>query len=380
MRLVVIEFMTLDGVMEAPGFEEHRSGRNGWAMQISDAELQGFTGSQVAGAGGLLFGRRTFNIWAAFWPTAPEPASAMAAKIASLPKFVISKTLPDSDWSNTTVLRGDLETEIRRLKEMPGGELLLYGSADLVAGVLELDLVDELRILLFPTILGSGKRLFRDESSIRQLRLTSATTTPGGVVILSYVRRTDAVQLADDAALAYSWTDDQVQSFRAAEETERVLATVLFTDIVDSTGRAAALGDREWRRLLGRHDEVARAEVRRWGGQLVSTTGDGILARFEAPTRALRCAFGLQAALSKLGLEVRAGLHTGEIEVRGDDVGGIGVHIASRVLSQAGPGEVVVTRTVRDLATGADLRFRALGSVALRGVPEPWELFAATAG
>jgi class 3 adenylate cyclase len=378
MRLVVVEFMTLDGVMEAPGFEEHRTGRNGWAMQVSDAELQSFSGSQIAGAGGLLFGRRTFNIWAAFWPTAPAPASAMAAKIAALPKYVISKTLPDSDWSNTTVLRGDLETEVRRLKEAPGGELLLYGSADLLAGVLDLDLVDELRILIFPTILGSGKRLFRDESAIRQLRLASSTTTPGGVVILDYVRRTDDVPLADDAALAYSWTDDQLQSFRAAEETERVLATVLFTDIVDSTGRAAALGDREWRRTLDRHDELARAEVARWRGTFVKSTGDGILARFESPTRAVRCALALCAAARRLSIEIRAAVHTGEVEERGEDIGGLGVHIASRVLAAAPNDRVVVTRTVRDLAAGADLAFESMGSATLRGVPGEWELFAAS--
>ena len=377
MRLVVIEFMTLDGVMEAPGFEEHRTGRNGWAMQVSDVELQGFSGAQVAGAGALLFGRRTFNIWAAFWPTAPEPAAPMGAKINALPKYVISKTLQDSDWANTTVLRGDLETEVRRLKEAPGGELLVYGSADLVAGLLDLDLVDELRILLFPTVLGSGKRLFRDESAIRQWRLASFATTPGGVVILSYLRRSDAVQLADDASRAYSWTDDQVQSFRAAEDTERVLATVLFTDIVDSTGRAAALGDREWRRTLDRHDELARSEVARWRGTFVKSTGDGILARFESPTRAVRCALALCAAARRLSIEIRAAVHTGEIEERGDDIGGLGVHIASRVLAGAPAGRVVVTRTVRDLATGADLAFETLGSTSLRGVPGEWELFAA---
>src|SRR4051794_20615115 len=146
MRLVVVEFMTLDGVMEAPGFEEHRSGLNGWAMRVSDAELQDFSGEQVRTAGALLFGRTTFNIWASFWPTAPEPARPMASRIARLPKYVVSKTLPESDWANTTILRGDLPTEIRALKAQPGGDLLLYGSADLVAGVLDLDLVDELRI------------------------------------------------------------------------------------------------------------------------------------------------------------------------------------------------------------------------------------------
>jgi class 3 adenylate cyclase/dihydrofolate reductase len=379
MKLVVIEFMTLDGVMEAPGFEEHRTGRNGWAMQVADPELQAFSGSQIARAGGLLFGRTTFNIWAAFWPTAPEVAAPMGRRITALPKYVVSSTLPESDWANTTILRGDLGEEVGRLRDQPGdGELLVYGSADLVAGLLELDLVDELRILVFPVILGSGKRLFREDADLRKLELRSSETTSGGVVILTYVRHAGPVALADEAAAPYAWTDDQVQSFRASEEVERVLATVLFTDIVDSTGRAAALGDREWRRILDRHDDAARAEVRRWRGTLVKSTGDGILARFESPTRAVRCALALCAAARRLGIEIRAAIHTGEIEERGNDIGGIGVHIASRVLANAANGRVVVTRTVHDLAAGTDVAFEPLGSVELRGVPGEWELFAAS--
>jgi class 3 adenylate cyclase len=291
---------------------------------------------------------------------------------------VISRTLPASDWANTTILRGDLETEIRRLKAQEGGDLLLYGSANLVAGVLELDLVDELRILLFPVILGSGKRLFREEADLRFLRLQSVSTTTSGVVILKYDRAPTEPLTAEDAAAAYFWTDDQRQFLRAAEETDRILATVLFTDIVDSTGRAAALGDREWRRTLDRHDTAARTEVERWRGTLVKSTGDGILARFDSPSRAVRAALALCQAAKRMGIEIRAAIHTGEVEVRSDDLGGIGVHIASRVLAEAGPGDVLVTRTVRDLVTGTEASFTSRGSVSLRGVPGEWELFAAT--
>jgi len=376
MRLIVVEFMTLDGVMEAPGYEEHRTGRHGWAMEVGDPELQAFNGAQVEGADALLFGRTTYNVWAAFWPTAPDVAAELGAHITSLPKYVVSKTLRDQDWANTHVLRGVLEEEVRRIKGAGEGNLVVYGSADLVGGLLELDLVDELRILIFPVILGSGKRLFRDETELRRLRLLASAVTSSGVVILTYERQSD--RPAPDAGdWAFTWTDDQVESFRAAEDVDRVLATVLFTDIVDSTGRAAALGDREWRRLLDRHDEAARAEVKRWHGDLVKSTGDGILARFDGPTRALRCGLALCAAARRLGIEIRVAIHTGEIQVRGDDIGGIGVHIASRVLSNAGNGEVVVTRTVRDLATGTDLEFTPLGAVELRGVPGQWELFAA---
>jgi class 3 adenylate cyclase len=372
-KLVVVEFMTLDGVMEAPGFEEHRTGRNGWAMQVGDEELQAWNAEQIFGAAALLFGRTTWNIWLAFWPDPPEVARTLGDHITGLPKYVVSKTLRSVDWANSMILRGDLRDEVTAIKGQPGGDLVVYGSADLVNGLLDVDLVDELRLVVFPVLLGSGKRLFRDESSRHELRLVSSRQLPSGAVILTYARA--AAAPVDPAADAYRWTDEHVRSFRAAEDADRVLATVLFTDIVNSTGRAAALGDREWRRLLDRHDQAARAEVRRWSGQLVTTTGDGILARFEAPTRAVRCALGLQAALRKIDLEIRVSIHTGEIEVRGDDIGGIGVHIASRALSTAEPGTVVVTRTVRDLATGTDLEFRPLGAVPLRGVPDPWELF-----
>ena len=173
----------------------------------------------------------------------------------------------------------------------------------------------------------------------------------------------------------FAWTEEQVRSLQAAQDVDRVLATVLFTDIVDSTGRAAAKGDRAWHQLLDRHDEAARAEIDRWSGRLVKSTGDGILATFDAPTRALRCAFALHEACAALGIGMRAAIHTGEIEVRQADVGGIGVHIASRALGEAGEGQVVVTRTVRDLATGTDLAFSPLGAAGLRGVPGQWELF-----
>ena len=376
MKLVVVEFMTLDGVMEAPGFEEHPTGRNGWAMRVGDPELQEFNGAQIMGADALLLGRRTFNIWAAFWPDPPEVAAELGARITALPKYVLSRTLPDSTWANTMMLRGDLETEIRRIKDQPGGDLMVYGSAELVAALLELDIVDELRLLLFPVVLGSGKRLFREEADFRPLRLLSTRTTSSGVVILTYDRKAEARNPAEEAS-DYAWTDAHEQSYRALEDADRVLATVMFTDIVDSTGRAAAIGDREWRRILDRHDETSRAEVKRWHGDLVKSTGDGILARFEAPTRALRCGLALCTAARRLGISIRAAIHAGEIEIRGTDIGGIAVHIASRVLSQAGEGQVVVTRTVRDLATGTDLDFAPLGTVTLRGVPGEWELFAA---
>jgi class 3 adenylate cyclase len=158
---------------------------------------------------------------------------------------------------------------------------------------------------------------------------------------------------------------------------DRVLATVLFTDIVGSTDRAAAEGDRAWRALLDSHDEIARTHVEMYRGRLVKTTGDGILATFDGPARALRCASELSRALERYGIPTRCGLHAGEIEIRDHDVGGIAVHIAARVMSEAGPGEVLASSTVRDLVAGSMIEFADHGTRQLKGVPGEWRLFAA---
>jgi class 3 adenylate cyclase len=376
-RLVVAEFVTLDGVMEAPGFEEHRDGRNAWALRMQTEELQGFIRDQFSSVDALLLGRTTYQIWAAFWPTAPDEGG-FATQVNDLPKYVVSNTLKEAAWSNSTIISGDVASQVAELKRQPGKDILVEGSADLVAGLMEHDLVDEYQLLLFPVILGSGKHLFRDGIDLRPLRLVSSRVFGSGVVLLVY--RPESEMPTSEYVETYAWDREQVRSLHAAQNTDRVLATVLFTDIVDSTARAAELGDRGWRQLLDRHDQVSRAEVARWHGQFVKSTGDGLLATFDAPTRALRCAFGLKEALGPLGLEIRAAIHTGEVEMRDGDIGGIGVHIASRALSAAGAQAVVVTRTVRDLATGTDLRFKPLGSVGLRGVPGQWELFEASTG
>lgn len=161
-------------------------------------------------------------------------------------------------------------------------------------------------------------------------------------------------------------------------ETERVLSTVLFTDIVDSTRRAAELGDKRWRDLLDAHDQIAKQAVEKHRGTLIKSTGDGILATFDGPGRAVRCALALGATSDRIGLPLRAGLHTGEIEIRGTDVGGIAVHAAARVMAQSQPKEVLVSRVVTDLVSGAGLKFAERGSFDLKGLPGRWDLFAAT--
>jgi class 3 adenylate cyclase len=156
---------------------------------------------------------------------------------------------------------------------------------------------------------------------------------------------------------------------------DRVLATVLFTDIVDSTRRAVELGDRRWRELLEQHDQITRAEVARFQGRVVKDTGDGFLATFDGPTRAVRCAAELAERMPQLGIDVRSGLHTGECELRGDDIGGIAVHIGARVAALAGAGEVLVSNTVKDLVNGSGITFRDRGTHALKGLPGEWQLF-----
>jgi class 3 adenylate cyclase len=160
------------------------------------------------------------------------------------------------------------------------------------------------------------------------------------------------------------------------KKTERVLATVLFTDIVDSTSRAAALGDRAWRQVLDRHDRISQSTVADCGGRLVKGTGDGMLATFDAPARGLGCADTLRSSLADAGIAIRAGMHTGEIELRGDDISGIGVHIAARVAALAGSGELLASRTVKDLVAGSGYAFTSRGLHSLKGVPDEWELLA----
>jgi len=161
---------------------------------------------------------------------------------------------------------------------------------------------------------------------------------------------------------------------------DRVLATVLFTDIVDSTRRAAEIGDRDWRALLDAHDAIVRVQLNRFRGREVNTSGDGFLARFDGPQRAIRCAMAIRDAVQVLGIEVRAGLHTGEVEIRGDDIGGIAVHIGARVSALADANDVLVSSTLRDLVIGSGLEFDDRGAHQLKGVPGEWRLFAVASG
>jgi class 3 adenylate cyclase len=167
---------------------------------------------------------------------------------------------------------------------------------------------------------------------------------------------------------------------RHVPESDRVLATVLFTDIVGSTQKAAELGDSAWKKLLASHDERAKVEVARLRGRYVSSTGDGLLATFDGPARAVRCAQAIGEVVRDLGIEIRAGVHTGEVELAGTDIRGIAVHIGARVASKAGPSEVLVSQTVKDLVAGSGLTFEDAGEHELKGVPDRWHLYRAAPG
>ncbi len=186
----------------------------------------------------------------------------------------------------------------------------------------------------------------------------------------------DSIAISGDAEPVVAEIEEFLTGARHEREPDRVLATVLFTDIVDSTARAAELGDSRWRELLSRHDAVIQREVARHRGRAVKSTGDGVLATFDGPARAIRGAREIVRSAAALGIHIRAGLHTGECEVIGDDVGGLAVHIGARVMSKAGPSEVMVSSTVRDLVVGSGIDFADRGEHDLKGVPGPWRLFA----
>jgi len=187
----------------------------------------------------------------------------------------------------------------------------------------------------------------------------------------------DNLLVVGDVERVIAELEEFLTGTRTPPEPDRVLATVMFTDIVGSTEAAARLGDRAWRELLARHDELSRAQLARYRGRAVKSLGDGMLATFDGPARAIRCAIALRDEVRALGIELRAGLHTGECEAIGDDLGGLAVHIGARVGALAAPREVLVSGTVKDLVVGSGIDFADRGEHALKGVPGTWRLWAA---
>jgi class 3 adenylate cyclase len=197
---------------------------------------------------------------------------------------------------------------------------------------------------------------------------------PGAVLV--ELEGDDHIPWLGDADALVDEIEESMTGSRHAAQPDRALATVLFTDIVGSTERAGELGDRRWRELLERHHDLVRAQLGAHDGREVKTMGDGFLATFDGPAKAIRCATAIAGRSSADGVEIRAGVHTGECELIGDDVGGMAVHIGARVMAKAGPGEVLVSGTVKDLVVGSGIEFDDLGNHELKGVPGEWRLLA----
>jgi len=222
---------------------------------------------------------------------------------------------------------------------------------------------------------------------LQRSEVAVASSRAQGRLLAEHISGARYVELSGTDLIPYagdmSGLLNEIEGFLTGEQnrvsTDRVLATVLFTDIVASTEHAVRLGDRKWTELLDEHDLLVAHELERYRGRKVVPTGDGVLAIFDGPARAARCAHAICSAVHALGIEVRAGLHTGEVEVRGDDIGGIAVHIGARVSALADPGEVLVTSTVRDLVAGSGLTFSERGRHALKGVPGEWSILAVQA-
>ena len=235
---------------------------------------------------------------------------------------------------------------------------------------------------LLPSIRVPTLVMHRTDAPRRGLR-----SVEHGRYLADHIEGADLVELAGGDFFPYWETPDVtigalgalLAESRPKGPSRRTLATVLFSDIVDSTKRAESMGDRRWGALLDLHDEAAGSTLEAFGGRLVKSTGDGLLGTFDGPGRAVRAAQELRSELGRLDLEIRCGIHVGEIETRGDDVAGIAVHIASRVMAEAAPGEIVVTGTVKDLVAGSEIGFADRGQHTLKGIEGRWRLFAATA-
>ena len=190
MRLTLHTFLTLDGVMQAPGGpDEDRDGgfaHGGWSFPYGDADFGTAMTGWFEHASAFLLGRKTYEIFSAYWPQVTDPGDPIAAKLNALPKYVASATLTSADWRNSSILAGDVVAEAAKLKEQPGDELQVHGSGGLAHTLIDHDLIDEYRLLFFPVHLGSGKKLFREGARAAALRLTGATTTGAGVVIATY--------------------------------------------------------------------------------------------------------------------------------------------------------------------------------------------------
>jgi class 3 adenylate cyclase/esterase/lipase len=322
----------------------------------------------------VLWGAMAKTTRAPDYPWGIEEAEILQ-NIANLPANVSDRPQRLEANSREACPRGT-EDEIKALAMLFRNALTPGASAALARMNLAIDVRDVLPAIRVPTLVlhqtgdpwvevGNGRYLADHIPGATYLELpdeghipSAATSGPTLVAIEEYLRR--------------AW----VAGASEESEPDRVLATVLFTDIVGSSERAAALGDREWRKTLEQHHELVRRQLVRFRGREVDTAGDGFFASFDGPARAIRCACAISEVVGELGLDVRAGLHTGECEVVDGKVAGIAVHTGARVASQARPGEVLVSSTVKDLVAGSEIQFADRGVAALKGIPGEWRLFA----
>jgi class 3 adenylate cyclase len=296
-----------------------------------------------------------------------------------LPQEDIDQQLRDFDrasWggSDPALMAPSFASDDRFVRWLGRAQRLAWAPADLAwifTRTFELDLRHVLPSIRVPTLVVGREGLPAYER---------------GRYLAEHIEGAQRVMLPGDDYLFFAGDTgpllDAIEEFLTgrlpAPDTDRVLATVVFTDLVGSTEHAARLGDHKWRQVLGDHEAIVRRELDRYRGREVQTTGDGFLATFDGPARAVRCGCAIRDALRTLGLEARVGIHTGEIELRGDDVGGIGVHVAQRVQAAARPGEVLVSETVPRLVVGSQIEFTDRGEQELKGVPGAWKLFAVT--
>lgn len=313
-----------------------------------------------------------YGTWARLTQAPDHPAGFPPETLAGFARLVRDR------WASRKLLRLFAPTAIEADPDVvEWGRRLMRsscspgGAASLMQLYLDIDTRDVLPAITVPTlVLHRSGDLIAPVAHGRDL----AARIPGA----RYAEHPgdDHLPWFGDADALTDEIEEFVTGSRRERDADRVLATVLFTDICGSTERAAALGDRRWRDLLEAHDRAVRREVERRGGRLVKSMGDGALATFAGPARGIEAAQAIRDAVAALGVESRAGLHTGECEVLGDDVGGLAVHIGARVAATAAPGEVRVSRTVTDLVAGSGLRFTDRGDHELKGVPGRWQLFA----
>ena len=314
----------------------------------------------------ILYGSIAKGSWAPDYPWGPRPDEAWEAWL--------------EDWRSEWGGPSEIETwapsaaKDERFREWWAKYLRLAGSPGSVVSLWRMNHAIDVRPIL-PTV--------RVPTLVLHRTGDRAVSVEEGRYLAQHIPCSKFVELDGDDHLWWvgdseaivSETEEFLTGQRHSVELDRVLVTVLFTDIVDSTKRAAELGDSRWRDLLDGHNRAMQAEISRFKGRAVKSTGDGFLATFDGPARAIHCALAVGPQMRRLGIEIRAGLHTGEVQLMGEDVGGIAVHTAARVLEEAKPNEVWASRTVRDLVAGSQLKFRERGTYSLKGIAGDWPLF-----